>query len=169
MNQHYSEADLLETYYMKPGASMPVMMHLAECANCATRYERLEAKLRGLAACDTEQPDTFWARQRHTIMRSVAKTKQNRTGSTIRVAAAAALAFVLGGVVFYDRQPVAPASNPAPVVTTITASAAAPATASESTVPEDPWQSEELKDYESIVAWESWVEPGDAPNAGGNS
>ena len=50
-DEHYSEADLLETYYMQPGASMPVMMHLAGCADCAARYERLEKKVRGLAAC----------------------------------------------------------------------------------------------------------------------
>ena len=64
-NNHYSEADLLETYYMQPGASMPVMMHLADCSDCAARYERLEKKVRGLSACaHDDKPETFWARQR---------------------------------------------------------------------------------------------------------
>ena len=53
MTKHYSEADLLETYYMQPGQSLPVMMHLAECNDCAARYERLEHKLREAASCHT--------------------------------------------------------------------------------------------------------------------
>src|SRR5258708_13038095 len=71
MTKHYSEADLLETYYMQPGQSMPVMMHLAECSDCAARYERLEHKLREAASCHTDRPETFWSRQRRTIMRSI--------------------------------------------------------------------------------------------------
>ena len=59
MKTHYSEADLLETYYTAPGQSMPVMMHLAGCTECAARYERLDRKLREAAACHTERPDTF--------------------------------------------------------------------------------------------------------------
>ena len=51
MTRHYSEAELLETWYTKPGESMPVMMHLADCAECAERWERLDRKLRGLGAC----------------------------------------------------------------------------------------------------------------------
>ena len=46
MSKHFSEAELLETYYTQPGESMPVMMHLASCSDCAARYERLERKLR---------------------------------------------------------------------------------------------------------------------------
>src|SRR6185295_4942814 len=68
MKTHYTEADLLETYYTQPGESMPVMMHLAQCSECAARYERLERKLRDAASCDVERPDTFWSRQRHLIM-----------------------------------------------------------------------------------------------------
>src|SRR6266487_4432284 len=51
MKTHFSEADLLETYYLQPGESMPVMMHLAVCDECAAKYERLERKLREAAAC----------------------------------------------------------------------------------------------------------------------
>lgn len=56
MKEHYTEADLLETYYVEPGASMPVMMHLASCAECAARYDRLERKMREAAACHPEKP-----------------------------------------------------------------------------------------------------------------
>ena len=54
MKDHFTEADLLETYYMEPGASMPIMMHLAKCTDCAARYERLDRKLREAAVCHTE-------------------------------------------------------------------------------------------------------------------
>ena len=86
MSQHYTEADLLETYYTQPGASMPVMMHLADCEACAARYERLETKLRSLASCATEKPETFWARQRISIMRRV---EGRRRTPVMRYAAAA--------------------------------------------------------------------------------
>src|SRR5213082_3253280 len=54
MKTHYTEADLLETYYLQPGESMPVMMHLAQCSECSVRYEKLERKLREVASCETE-------------------------------------------------------------------------------------------------------------------
>ena len=54
MKPHFSEADLLETYYTRPGESMPVMMHLANCSECAERYERLDKKMREAAACHLE-------------------------------------------------------------------------------------------------------------------
>jgi hypothetical protein len=48
MDRHYTEAELLETYYTQPGASLPVMMHLADCPPCAQRYETLDKKMRRL-------------------------------------------------------------------------------------------------------------------------
>lgn len=152
---HYSEADLLETYYMQPGASLPVMMHLADCSDCAARYERLEAKLRGMNACHTEdeKPATFWSRQRLSIMRRVATSE--RPLRTWRIAAAVVLAFLLGGYVTHEtivpkqqQQAMAVTAAPAPAVVV-----------DEDTILADPWESEELKDFESMVAWESWVEP----------
>jgi predicted anti-sigma-YlaC factor YlaD len=157
---HYSEADLLETYYMQPGASMPVMMHLADCSDCAARYERLEAKLRGMAAChDEEQPATFWSRQRLSIMRRVAVNQ--RPLRTWHIAAAVVLAFLLGS--FVTRETIRPTK---PVTTTqqqatTTAAASTPdvVVIEDETLPADPWESDELKEFESMVAWESWVEP----------
>lgn len=144
MNQHYSEADLLETYYMQPGASMPVMMHLADCADCAARYERLERKVRALAACHDEKPETFWARQRMLIARRIA-ARPSHVARVTRVAAAAALVVALGGVATW-KQLDTPA--PAPDI----------AATAELTVPADPWDSEQLDEYQSLVAWESWDE-----------
>lgn len=157
MSQHYSEADLLETYYTQPGESLPVMMHLADCSECAARYERLERKLRGLAACShaEEKPETYWARQRISIMRKVDRQKQQSSFARItRVAAAAVLALVLGGVITWDR------SNDGEPTITATVATAEPSTAvvTDTAVPADPWESEELDEFGSMVAWESWDE-----------
>src|SRR6185503_14006467 len=96
-NDHYSEADLLETYYMQPGASMPVMMHLADCSDCAARYERLEKKVRGLSSCaHDDKPDTFWARQRISVMRKIGTQRSSSFARVTRVAAAALLVGALG-------------------------------------------------------------------------
>lgn len=167
MKPHFSEADLLETYYTRPGQSMPVMMHLADCGECAAKYERLETKMRGLRECPhDERPETFWARQRISILRRIDQRKSRRAtfAQVSRVAAAAMLVLILGALVTWDR-----AERPAavPVIEPRTQTAAL-TTAGDTTtrrvdesVPSDPWQSDELKDYSSIVAWESWVENGD--------
>lgn len=49
--KHLSEAELLETWYMAPGASLPSMLHVADCAECSARYERLEGKFSSLFTC----------------------------------------------------------------------------------------------------------------------
>ena len=158
--KHYSEADLLETYYTQPGESMPVMMHLASCSECAARYDRLDRKLREAAACDgPPKPETFWTRQRFSIMRRIDARKQRRfeLSRTTRMAAAAALAFFLGGAVVYET--VKPALKPAPLPP--------PSIAAKTEPPvHDAWQSDELQGYHSMVAWESWV---DQPQGGDNS
>lgn len=144
MSQHYSEADLLETYYTQPGQSMPVMMHLADCTDCASRYERLERKVRSLAACHDEKPETFWTRQRMLITRRIA-ARPSHVARVTRVAAAAALVMALGGVATWKQL-----DTPTP------APAAEVAATAELTVPTDPWESEQLDEFQSLVAWESW-------------
>jgi hypothetical protein len=161
MKTHFSEADLLEMYYMQPGDSMPVMNHVAGCADCAARYERLQRKLREAAACPMEKPDTFWSRQRLSIMRRIAaRPRALRVGSAARVAAAALLAFVMGGAVVYHE--VKPIPAPAPVV------AAKTPTVDEMHGPINPWESDELKQYHDVVQWESWVAE-TTQNGGDNS
>jgi predicted anti-sigma-YlaC factor YlaD len=160
MKEHYSEADLLETYYTAPGESMPVMMHLADCTDCAARYERLERKLRSLSACDhAGKPETFWARQRISVMRKIDARPATRLP---RIAAAAVLVVLLGGGVFTWREgsQAQRLTGSQPEVVTLTA-AAAPASeplSLETSEPSDPWQSDELKEFQSVVAWESWVD-----------
>lgn len=156
MKQHFSEADLLETYYTRPGESMPVMMHLADCADCAARYERLERKMRGLRECphDRERPESFWVRQRMQILRKVGARGERRASIAriTRVAAAAMLVLVLGALVTWRQIEDKPAVA---VVETVQASSPEVSTST------DPWQSDELNEYSSMVAWESWVEDGD--------
>lgn len=156
--KHFSEAELLETYYLQPGQSMPVMMHLADCSDCAARYERLEAKLRGHASCENERPETFWKRQRISITRSIEKQNRNRSSlaRTLRVAAAAVLAFVLGGAITYrSMQPHMQVAGP--TTTAQMQPMPAPKANDEPVLDHDAWQSEELRDFHSVVEWESWV------------
>jgi hypothetical protein len=161
--KHFSEAELLETYYTQPGESMPVMMHLADCSECAARYERLERKLREGAACNTEKPATFWTRQRLQIMRRVDAHQAHAISArrTLRVAAAAILSFFLGGAVVYES--VKPVHQPVRVITTVpVAVQTAPAPADI----HDAWQSEELQDFHNVVEWESWVPENKTSNQG---
>jgi hypothetical protein len=166
MKTHYSEADLLETYYMQPGESMPVMMHLASCEPCAERFHALERKLREAASCNTEKHETFWTRQRMLIQRRIADGRERSVArvQVTRVAAAAVLAFLLGGVMVYRT--VEPQHHATVVTTTahhvVAQPAAQPAAIEEpqQTIPRDPWQSEELSDFHSVVQWETWVDDG---------
>ena len=155
--KHYSEAELLETYYTQPGELMPVMMHLASCSDCAARYERLEGKLRGLASsCETgDKPQTFWTRQRMLILRGIDADKQHgqAVARTWRIAAAAVLAFVLGGTVVYKTVD----APKAPVTRTVFVEPKAPA---EDPVAHDAWQSDELRDFHAMVQWETWDDGG---------
>jgi len=156
MSQHYSEADLLETYYTKPGQSLPVMMHLADCTDCAARYERLERKVRALGACGhDEKPETFWSRQRISIARRI---EGERSPSIGRMAAAAVLALVIGGTLAWPVAVQAPEASQQQV-SIASASVRAPE-AGEQTASDDPWSSGELRDLRPLVEWESWVDEG---------
>ncbi len=154
--KHFSEAELLETYYMQPGESAPAMLHLAQCDECIARYNRLEKKLRDAAASCPSKPATFWAFQRGSVMHRVDAARRDavRSPRTLRVAAAAVLSFFLGGALVYETvRPEVKIVQQAPVTATGSAIAAAPEVA-------DPWQSEELKDFHAVVQWESWVTEG---------
>lgn len=159
MTKHYNEADLLETYYTQPGESMPVMMHLASCADCAARYDRLDRKLREAAACDTERPATFWSRQRSLIAKRISAMNGPERMAVMRwrAMAAALLAFVLGGAVVYEVTSSTPAE---PTVTaTVAAASVLPASEEEEDfyTPSDTWESEELEEFRPVVQWETWV------------
>jgi hypothetical protein len=175
--KHYTEVDLLETYYTAPGESMPVMMHLAECSDCAARYERLEAKLRSArGSCDTEtKPETFWSRQRLGVQRRIERITLDtaRARRFARIAAAAVLSFVLGGAVVYETS-VVPAQHRALNQSALAASpAAATAMTTEAAADDlllrEPWESDELSDFHNVVSWESWVADSGSSSADGSS
>jgi hypothetical protein len=161
MTKHFSEAELLETYYMQPGESMPVMMHLASCTDCAAKYERLERKLREAASCSTEKPATFWSRQRASIMRRIPHRAPSASPvRTWRIAAATILAFFLGGALVYksvEPELKAPTAPPVAVASIVPSSAAEGALAEETQLSMDAWQSDELQNFQPVVQWESWV------------
>jgi predicted anti-sigma-YlaC factor YlaD len=164
MKQHFTEADLLETYYTRPGESLPVMMHLAGCADCAANYERLERKMRGLRECPhhDEKPETFWVRQRMAILRKIDARRERRGAfaRVTRIAAAAMLILILGALVTWDRADESPSRR----VVEAAASETIPLEDSKTRRLEDsPWASDELNEYSSMVAWEGWVEDGDQP------
>lgn len=161
MKTHFSEAELLETYYLQPGESMPVMMHLAVCDECGEKYARLERKLREAAACPSK-PETFWSRQRLSIMRRIAArpAKVAHIGSAARIAAAAMLAFILGGaVVYHETKPITAVAQPVR-----SAAAAKAPNVDDMHAPINPWESDELSEFHGVVQWESWVDQ----NGGGS-
>lgn len=162
MKPHFSEADLLETYYTQPGESMPVMMHLAKCSECAARYERLDRKMREASACHIEKPDTFWSRQRISIQRRITGQRAQKASiaRTLRIAAALALAFFLGGAVVYKTVEPEISTPPAPVAMR-QSPVAHELKRSDDLLLHDAWQSEELRDFHSVVQWESWVDAKD--------
>jgi hypothetical protein len=162
VKQHYSEADLLETYYAQPGASMPVMMHLADCPDCAARYERLETKIRGLAACGHDKPETFWSRQRISIMRRIDTRRSFSLARVTRVAAAALFVLALGGFITWRVNNPNLEPTALRVAETQTAQVTPPIDIPPARMLDDsPWQSDELSEFHSMVAWESWVDNGD--------
>ncbi len=154
MKPHYSEADLLETYYMRPCDSTPVMVHLSGCAECTARYEQLDRKLRELATPPAEKPETFWSRQRLSIARRIAVLPhRTRIASVARIAAAALLSFISGAAIMYhELNPSAPATTSAN-----SAVVAKAPTADNMHAPINPWESDELKSYHEVVQWESWM------------
>ncbi|HEX9407840.1 MAG TPA: hypothetical protein VF975_11025 [Thermoanaerobaculia bacterium] len=160
MTKHYSEADLLETYYMQPDEASVIIAHVNDCNECQERYRRLAQKLRDAGSCPAEKPATFWTRQRLMIMRAVdrAQHQSHRAAHAGRMAAAATLAFLLGGAVVYHT-----VSKPPAVVISQQVAATPAATSDDLQIPRDPWQCDELKDFGTVVQWESWV---DSKNGG---
>jgi hypothetical protein len=162
MKTHYSEADLLEMHYLKPCMNTAMLAHVEACSECTAKLQRLEQKLRSVACETPDKPETFWARQRLSIVRRVGdrRSKTRSIARALRIAAAAVLAFFLGGVVVYRA--VEPGLE-APLekhATTATVAASTP-NGEDPQLLHDPWQSDELNDFQSVVKWESWIDTKD--------
>ena len=122
--------------------------------------------MQSLRSCHRhEKPDTFWVRQRMSIMRRVAGGRDRRASfaRVTRVAAAAMIVLVLGTIAMWDRVDES-SHRPGAETASIAKPASAPATLDDPTtrtLDDSPWASDELDEYSSIVAWESWVDEGD--------
>lgn len=171
MMKHYSEVELLELYYV-PGAATQAYLHVAGCDGCRTTYERLQGKLRTAASsCDRvdEKPETFWTRQRLAILRDVARATPARSvHSRYFAAAAAAILITISGMTWNanmknsggDLSRIESRSTQLASVTTDSEADISAAAA-------NPWDSEQLNEYGSVIEWESWDTP--AAPAGGQS
>ena len=159
--KHYSEVDLLEMHYS--GDRGEAVRHLGDCADCGTRFASLERKLRSArdASCDRveSRPHTFWVRQRMSILRAIESGPREKAPGFpfARLAAAAVLAIALvsGALVVNNTQPVAAP----PAVAQTTGPEPSEITLDEIALTGDPWESDELREYQVVVGWQSWEAP----------
>lgn len=163
MKTHYSEADLLEMHYLKPCMNTAMLAHVEACGECTAKLQRLEQKLRSVACETPDKPETYWARQRLSVVRRVGdhRSRMRSVARMLRIAAAAVLAFFLGGVVVYR---VVEPGLEAPIekhATTATIAASTTPAGDDPQLLRDPWQSDELNDFHSVVKWESWIDAKD--------
>lgn len=163
--RHYTEVELLELYYV-PGAATKAYLHVAECSDCNTTYERLQAKLRGAAqvSCDrtTAKPATFWSRQRGSILATISDRRPRLVRLPVWAAAAAAIVLTISGASWNlqlrDLGNLGAAiESRSHQLLAVNATLATPLLSDAS----DPWESNELSDLGSVVAWESWILDGD--------
>jgi hypothetical protein len=169
MKEHYSEVDLLETYYTDAESAGIVGLHVSGCERCTMTLARLRIKMMtpAPAACAADaKPEAFWERQRSAIMNTVGarSARSFQTHRFSRIAAAAALSFLLGGAVVYETTlPHRLQRPPQPSVQVLAApEISEDRTGDELTAPADPWQSDELSDFHNVVSWQSWVAESDA-------
>jgi hypothetical protein len=151
MMQHLDHADLVELSLVDENDDRTE--HLKSCRDCLAAMKLVAAELEAdRSAVDSEvasMPATFWQRQELSITREVAKQRRRRY--TIRYAAAAVFAVVAASGAFFMQPETVVV---APVQQQVTLPANEALVASES----DPWESDQLSDYSSLVDWESWDE-----------
>lgn len=163
--KHYSEAELLELFYLPPADYLPMRVHMAECEECTRRYHRLQQKLQP-PACERhdDKPGTFWDRQRFSIMRKIQMRESATRARTFPVrpvaAAAIVVALLLSGVLISRS---ATEQTSAPEQAALAAEGGEPATEPAAEIfhelraVNDPWSSEELEPFRDVVEWESWA------------
>jgi len=175
--KHYSEVDLLELYYS--GDRGPAMTHMSDCSECSARFGLLRKKLfeARAASCDTNgsRPETFWTRQRMSILRTVqAQHHVTPQLSLMRRLAVAASLMVLVGTGTYIATHQQAASGPGRPLTHASQTQAPGTSTAEFPVTElaglpaesDPWDSDALSGYHEAVRWESWIQPATSKNGG---
>ncbi len=156
MNRHWDDASLLEAHYLETTGHAELAEHLSDCGDCRMRLSEVVSIAREVGT-EAELPDTFWTRQRMIVEKRVAAADAAARPllRMMHVAVAAMLALVLGGFLFYRSTSQLP--QPLAVTHSATTRVVTPAT-EELMIPHDPWESEQLKDFSSVVEWESLVD-----------
>lgn len=151
MMQHLDHADLIELSLVDENDDRTE--HLKKCDACQGAMRAVSAELdadrKAIAAEVSALPATFWQRQELSITREIARQRRRRY--TIRYAAAAVFAVVAAsGAFFMQPEPV--------VVAPVQQQVALPVNEAPLSTESDPWESDQLSDYSSLVDWESWDE-----------
>lgn len=165
MNPHYGNDELLEQAFI-PGENAELALHLAGCENCAQRFAALRDGIDRHAGTSEmpDRPETFWKRQELGVMRAIDRRQARMPGAFARFAAAAAVVFVV--VAFWAGRGSVSNTPLTPTVATATVASTAMQSTSASQdngltttqLATDPWESEQLQDFQSVVAWETWVD-----------
>lgn len=172
MNTHYTSGELLIHAYLPEDAAMTA--HLAACDSCARRFAELRAGLHEHASASDapELPETFWKRQELAVMRAVETRSRRMPGIGTQLAAAAALVLVVTSFIIGRGSVTNVTGTPVATVTsTVAANTTSPAATGQENgltsgqITTDPWQSDQLQDFQSVVDWENWVED-DGKNRG---
>lgn len=149
MMQHLDHADLVELSLVDENDDRTE--HLKNCADCLAAMKLVAVELEAdRSAIDSEvasMPASFWQRQEMSITREVARQRRRRY--TIRYAAAAVFAVVAASGAFFMQPETV-------VVAPVQQQVAIPAAEEQLSGEADPWESEQLSDYSSLVDWESW-------------
>lgn len=163
--KHYTEADLLELHYVPSEETQEAQNHLRDCGECGNKFERLGQKLRSAAmsACPVleSKPESFWTRQRISILRRTQTSPQRQVGVLFRARTAVA-AMIVFSVLSFAIYRITPGSPPAvatgiqPDSSTLSQPVAAAVLESVETS-DDPWSSRELVAFKDVVEWEAWV------------
>ena len=177
---HLDQTRLIEAIYLQD-SSLSETAHLASCETCKARFDALKAGLEADAGRlrDTvdSRPESFWSRQRLSIVRRVAseaEPRRDRTARRYAIAAIISLAVLAGSLLyraFIDSYSSAPETHRASTssespVPDVRAEATADVALFEETTTADPWASEELEDFRQVVSWESWIEGTDLEPGG---
>ncbi len=165
MTRHYQDNDLL-AHALLPDHDAELALHVGACEACGARFRVLNDGLSRLGAAkgEREMPETFWKRQELGVMRTIDERRRRMPGIGARIAAAAAVVLVVAAF-WAGRGSVSTVPLTSTMVTATIASTATTAASQTqenvftgSQVTSDPWQSEQLEDFQTVVAWESWVE-----------
>lgn len=150
--KHLEGADLVELALLDVPEDVR-RQHLQRCSSCTLRFTEVRTELADDRAMHHEEvaalPATFWTRQRMAVSRTVRRRLRNAVIARL-VAAAAVILLIAAGALFNRPPDAVVVESTSPVVSEI-------AEVPPPEISSDPWESEELSDYQTLVDWESWA------------